>query len=85
MAFNATTQKLLRTYVIPESLYYDGMNANDVRINNTLGTGGFAFITDESPSSSLVAIHLDSGDVIRRLYNTSVVRFDEGYVGSYDG
>lgn len=46
MAFNATTQKLLRTYVIPESLYYDGMNANDVRINNTLGTGGFAFITD---------------------------------------
>lgn len=76
---------LLRTYVIPESLYYDGMNANDVRINNTLGTNGFAFITDESPSSSLLAIDLDSGAVVRRLYNTSVVRADPGYVSSYDG
>lgn len=85
MSFNQTTSALIRTYVIPESLYYDGMNANDVRINNTLGTGGFAFITDESPSSSIVIIDLDSGDVSRRLYNTSVVRADPGYVGSYDG
>ena len=85
MSFNQSTRELIRTYVIPESLYYDGMNANDVRINNTLGTGGFAFITDESKSSSLLAINLDTGDAIRRLYNTSVVRPDEGYVGSYDG
>lgn len=85
MSFNQSTGDLIRTYVIPQELYYDGMNANDVRINNTLGTGGFAFITDESPSSSLLAINLDTGDVVRRLYNTSVVRPDEGYVGSYDG
>lgn len=85
MSFNQTTRELLRTYVIPESLYYDGMNANDVRINNTLGKGGFAFIPDESTSSSLLAINLDTGDTIRRLYNTSVVRPDQGYVGFYDG
>lgn len=85
MSFNQTTSALIRTYVIPESLYYDGMNANDVRINNTLGTAGFAFITDESPSSSILAIDLGTGDVVRRLYNTSVVRADPGYVGSYDG
>ena len=85
MSFNQTTRELLRTYVIPQSLYYDGMNSNDVRINNTLGKGGFAFITDESPSSSLLAIDLDTGETVRRLYNTSVVRPDEGYVGFYDG
>lgn len=85
MSFNQTTGELIRTYVIPESLYYDGMNANDVRINNTLGTSGFAFITDESTNSSVLAIDLDTGNAVRRLFNTSVVRADEGYVGSYDG
>lgn len=61
------------------------MNANDVRINNTLGTNGYAFITDESTNSSILAIDLDNGHVIRRLLNESVVRADPGYVGSYDG
>lgn len=85
ISFNQTTRELLRTYVIPQSLYYNGMNANDVRINNTLGTKGFAFITDESSSGSLLAINLDTGETVRRLYNTSVVRPDRGYVGFYDG
>ena len=44
-----------------------------------------AFITDESTNSSILAINLDDGSVTRRLFNTSVVRADEGYVGSYDG
>ena len=76
---------LLHTYVIPEEFYYDNMNANDVRINNTLGTNGFAFITDESKSGSLLAVNLDDGSVVRRLHNTSVTRADEDYVGSYNG
>lgn len=62
-----------------------GMNANDVRINNTLGTSGHAFITDESTNSSILSVNLDDGSVIRRLLNTSVVRADEKYVGSFDG
>ena len=77
--------KLLSTYVIPQALYYDKMNANDVRINNTLGTKGYAFITDESTAGSLLSINLDDGSVLRRLYNTSVTRADESYVGSYNG
>lgn len=85
MSFNQTTSELIRTYVIPESLYYNGMNANDVRINNTLGTGGFAFLSDESTNSSILAINLDTGGVVRRLFNQSVVRADYQYVGSYDG
>lgn len=76
---------LLDTHIIPESLYYDKMNANDVRINNTLGTNGYAFITDESDSGSLLAIDLDSGNVTRRLHNTTVTRADENYVGVYNG
>ena len=85
MSFNLSTKALIRSYPIPESLYYDGMNGNDVRINNTLGTAGFAFLTDESKSGSVLAIDLDTGGVVRRLYNTSVVRADDKYVGSYNG
>ncbi|OQN98835.1 hypothetical protein B0A48_15181 [Cryoendolithus antarcticus] len=85
MSFNETTGKLIKTYTTPTSLLAHGMNANDVRINNTLGARGFAFITDESRNSSILAIKLATGATTRRLFNTSVVRADEGYVGSYNG
>jgi hypothetical protein len=85
MLFNYKTRDLLRTYIIPETLCYDGMNANDVRINNTLETGGWAFITDASAAGSLLAMDLDTGATIRRLYNTSATRADEKYVGIYNG
>lgn len=85
ISYNQTTGSTIRTYVIPDEFYYDDMNANDVRINNTLGTGGYAFITDESNSGSLLAIDLADGSVTRRLHNTTVVRADPKYVGSYNG
>ncbi|KAL9594061.1 MAG: hypothetical protein Q9219_007236 [cf. Caloplaca sp. 3 TL-2023] len=86
MSFNLTdNNSLIRSYPIPPALYFDGMNANDLRINNSVGTSGFAFITDESPSGSLITIDLETGATTRRLFNTSVVRADPGYVGSYDG
>lgn len=86
MGFNLSdSNKLVRTYTIPTPLLHDGANANDVRINNTQGTGGFAFITDESKYGSLFAIDLATGAVARRLFNTSVVRADDKYVGSYNG
>ncbi|KAK5695618.1 hypothetical protein LTR17_024545 [Elasticomyces elasticus] len=85
MSFNQSTSEHIRTYIIPQDLLAHSMNANDVRINNTLGTDGYAFITDESTNSSILAINLDDGSAVRRLLNTSVVRADEKYVGSYDG
>ena len=85
MSFNETTGDHIRTYVVPKKLLAHQMNANDVRINNTLGTNGYAFITDESTYASILAINLDDGSAVRRLFNTSVVKADEGYVGSYDG
>ncbi|KAK4547464.1 hypothetical protein LTR36_001120 [Oleoguttula mirabilis] len=85
MSFNQTTSELIRTYPIPQALLAHGTNANDVRINNTLGANGYAFLTDESTTSSILAINLDDGSAVRRLFNTSVVRADENYVGSYDG
>jgi hypothetical protein len=85
MVFDYATRALLRTYIIPETLYYDGMNANDVRINNTLGSGGWAFITDASAAGSLLVVDLDTGHAIRRLYNTTVTRADSAYVGIYNG
>ncbi|KAF2237151.1 hypothetical protein EV356DRAFT_496693 [Viridothelium virens] len=86
MAFNLSTNaSLIRTYTIPTALLANGTNANDVRINNTLGTGGFAFLTDESKGGGILACNLTDGTWTKRLYNTSVVMADPGYVGSYDG
>ncbi|KAL9106600.1 MAG: hypothetical protein Q9227_008383 [Pyrenula ochraceoflavens] len=85
MSFNQTTRELIRTYIIPQALYHDGFNANDVRINNTLGPSGFAFITDESKNASVMAIDLSTGAAVRRLFNQSVVKSDPGYVGSFGG
>ena len=85
MSFNQSTKELIRTYPIDPSLYYGGLNLNDLRINNTLGAGGFAFMTEISHGSSILAVDLSNGAVSRRLYNTSVVMSDPGYVGIYNG
>jgi hypothetical protein len=86
MSFNETTAELIKTYKIPKDLLAYGMNLNDMKVNTTLGgREGYAFMTDASTNSSLVAINLEDGTGVRRLFNTSVVRADEKYVGSYDG
>lgn len=86
ISFNETTSEHIRTYAIPQELLAYGMNMNDMKVNTSLGgRGGYAFVTDASLNSSLVAIDLENGSGIRRLFNTSVVRADEKYVGSYDG
>jgi hypothetical protein len=61
------------------------MNPNDVRINNTLSTNGYAFITDECEAGLLLAIDLDDGSTTRRLYNTTRARADPTYIGVFDG
>ena len=86
MSFNETTAEHLRTYVIPRNLLANRMNLNDIRVNTTLGgRQGYAFMTDASTNSSLVAVDLEDGSAVRRLANASVVRADEKYVGTYDG
>ncbi|KAI0867789.1 major royal jelly protein-domain-containing protein [Hypoxylon argillaceum] len=76
---------LLSTYHIPEELLHDNLNLNDMRVNNTLGTKGYAFLTDASKPGSLLSIDLDTGYTNRRLFNTTYTHADEGYVGIYDG
>lgn len=76
---------LKRTYAIPDEFLHDNMNANDIRINNTLGKAGYAFITDESDLGSILSINLDDGKTNRRLFNTSCVKADDKYVGVYNG
>jgi hypothetical protein len=86
MSFNETTAEHLRTYVIPRGLLSYRMNMNDMRVNTTLdGREGYAFITDASRNSSLLAVDLEDGSAVRRLFNSSVVRADEKYVGSFGG
>ena len=59
---------------------------NDMRVNTTAGgRDGYAFVTDASKNSSLLAVDLENGSAVRRLFNRSVVRADENYVGSYGG
>ncbi len=83
MAFDTRTRCLLKTVLIPQ--IGNGTNANDLRINNTLGTAGTAFITDVAAGGSLVAIDLATGSAVRRLWNTTVVRADPSWVAVYDG
>lgn len=54
MAFDVKTRALLKTYVVPDSILDGGTNLNDLRINNTAGTAGFAFIPDESPEGGII-------------------------------
>lgn len=82
MSFDISTRAVLKTYPIPKSLLYGNLNLNDVRIN---ATSGFAFMTEIGSGSSLLALNLKNGNVNRRLFNTTVVRWDDKYVGSYDG
>lgn len=54
MAFDVKTRRLLKTYIVPDSILNNGTNLNDLRINNTAGSGGFAFIPDESPEGGII-------------------------------
>ncbi|KAI8936380.1 hypothetical protein NX059_006792 [Plenodomus lindquistii] len=86
MSFNETTAERLRTYIIPKALLSHRMNMNDMRVNTSLGgREGYAYITDASRNSSLLAVDLETGSAVRRLFNTTVVRADEDYVGTYNG
>lgn len=86
MSFNVTTRALIKTYTFPDSIVLvNGTNLNDVRINNTAGTAGFAFLTDESVNGGIVAVDLATGGVVKRLAGTAVVKADTNYVGSYNG
>lgn len=85
MAFDMTTRQLRKTYTFPDSLLANGTNLNDVRINNTAGPGGFAFLTDESVHGGIVALNLATGQSVKRLAGTPVVTADRTFVGIYDG
>lgn len=85
MAFDVKTRQLIKTYVLPDSLVLNGTFWNDVRINNTAGTGGFAFLADESPHGGIAAVDLATGASVRRFTGESVVMADPNYVGVYDG
>lgn len=85
MQFDAETKELVKTYVIPDDVLSSGTNLNDLRINNTAGTGGFVFLTDASVNGGLLALDLATGGVVKRLAGQAVVKADPGYVGSYNG
>ena len=56
MSFNETTGDHIRTYVVPKKLLADEFNANDVRINNTLGTNGHAYVFLEKLKALLLRL-----------------------------
>jgi hypothetical protein len=85
MQFNPATKELVRTYLFPDDILSSGTNLNDLRINNTAGTGGFAFLTDASAKGGLLAVDLATGGVVKRLAGQPSVMADPGYVGSYNG
>lgn len=85
MNLNYTTGEVIRTYIYPEDLWYAKLQLNDIRINNTLGTAGYAFITEDSQYGSISTLDLDTGKFARHLYNTSFTRPDERFTSMYNG
>lgn len=85
MQFDSATKELVKTYLFPDDILSSGTNLNDLRINNTAGTGGFAFLTDASVKGGILALDLATGGVVKRLAGQPSVMADPGYVGSYNG
>lgn len=85
ISFNISTGEAIRTYVFPEEQFYAKLQLNDLRINNSIGTGGYAFITDDTKYGSISTIDLDTGDVVRHLYNSTYTSPDSGFVSFYNG
>lgn len=85
MQFDPATKELVKTYLFPDDILSSGTNLNDLRINNTAGTGGFAFLTDASVKGGILAVDLATGGVVKRLAGQPSVMADPGYVGSYNG
>lgn len=85
MQFDSTTKELVSTYLFPDDILSSGTNLNDLRINNTAGTEGFAYLTDASVKGGILAVDLATGGVVKRLAGQAVVMADPGYVGSYNG
>lgn len=83
--FNYTTGEVIRTYPYPEDQWNDRIQLNDIKINNTLGTAGYAFITEDSSFGSITTLDLDSGEFIRHLYNTTFTRPDARFTSMYNG
>ncbi|POS75026.1 major royal jelly protein [Diaporthe helianthi] len=85
MRFDPVSKELVRAYPFPDGVLSGGTNLNDLRVNNTAGTGGFAFLTDASVKGGLLAVDLATGGVVKRLAGDPSVMADPTYVGSYNG
>lgn len=85
MQFDSATRDLVKIFLLPDDVLSSGTNLNDLRINNTAGTGGFAFLTDASVNGGLLAVDLATGGAVKRLAGQPSVMADPGYVGSYNG
>ncbi|KAJ0104461.1 hypothetical protein J7T55_010927 [Diaporthe amygdali] len=83
--FNYTTGEPIRTYIYPEDQWFAKLQLNDIKVNNTLGTGGYAFITEDSQYGSITTLDLSTGEFIRHLYNTTFTRPDERFTSIYNG
>lgn len=76
---------LQKTVVVPDSILANGTNLDDLRINNTAGTAGFAFLTDQVSRGGILAIDLATGESRMRLADTHFVKADKNYVGTAGG
>lgn len=83
--FNYTTGEVIRMYIFPKSQWFAKLQLNDIRINNSLGTNGYAFITEDSQYGSISTLDLGTGEFIRHLYNTTFTKPDERFTSMYNG
>ncbi len=87
VGIDLATNKVIKTILLPPEVA--GLNSymNDVRFDLTVGTGGFAYITDSSSKgpNGIVVVDLGTGKSWRRLNNHASTLPEEGFISFAEG
>jgi sugar lactone lactonase YvrE len=67
VAVDLTTNKVVKTIVLPANVMLSTTYTNDVRFDLRQGKEGIAYITDSSEPGGIIVVDLDSGEAWRRL------------------
>ncbi len=82
-----TTNKVVQTIFIPESVAHKNSYLNDVRFDLSRGKSGMAFITDSSSAgpNAIIVVDLATGESWRKLNDHSSVRPVAGFLPIIEG
>jgi sugar lactone lactonase YvrE len=87
VAIDLTTNKVIRTILLPPAVAGPKSYMNDVRFDLSVGTAGFAYITDSSSEgpNGIVVVDLATGHSWRKLDNHPSTRPEPDFIAIVEG